>query len=234
MTGLWTEGEVLLKEIIPETGEKTIPGGELACNIIARMMSYILVGPSLCRNPEWQQVAIEATFATIDASLNIRARYSPNWRWLARWQDNTAQRLEEIRDKGRKLIGPLYDERRQTLDQDHGRIVSGPDAPFHDTIYWILGRKGGSKSLGGIVDQQLFLTLASIHSTAGTLQSMLFDWLAHPEFHAEIRAEINEALAEFRSSGGKWTLQRVAAMKKLDSFMKESTRVNPIGFSKSP
>ncbi len=225
INGLWAEADQLLKEVIPGTGWKTIPGGELACSIVSRTMSYILVGPTLCRNPEWQKIAIEATFAIVEASLGLRAKYTPNWRWVARWQDGTAQKLEEIRKKAAELIRPLYDERRQALNQKDGRS-------FYDTIYWILSKRKADKSLKGIVDQQLFLTLTSIHTTAGTLQSILFDWLDHPEYHAEITAEINDALAELKSSGGKWTLQRVAAMKKLDSFMKESTRVNPVGFSR--
>ncbi|KAI0185013.1 cytochrome P450 [Xylaria flabelliformis] len=223
INGLWTESEQLLKETVPATGWKTVPGGELTCSIVARTMSYVLVGPALCRNTEWQRIAIEATFAIVEASLGLRSRYTPNWRWLARWQDGTAVKLEEIRKKTKELIKPLYDERRQALKHNDS-------SSFYDTIYWIMNKRKVDKSLDGIVDQQLFLTLTSIHTTAGTLQSILFDWLDHPEYHAEIKAEINEALAEVQSSGGKWTLQRVAAMKKLDSFMKESTRINPVGF----
>ncbi|KAJ2984970.1 hypothetical protein NUW58_g5785 [Xylaria curta] len=223
INGLWGEAGQLLKETVPATGWKTIPGSELATNIVSRTVSFILVGPTLCRNREWQQIAIEATFAIVEASLGLRAKYTPNWRWLARWQDGTGQRLGEIRKRAMELVKPLYDERRQALNQKDGQS-------FYDTIYWLLSKREADKSLKGVVDQQLFMTLASIHTTGGTLQSILFDWLDHPEYHAEITAEINEALAEVQSSGGKWTLQRVAAMKKLDSFMKESTRINPVGF----
>ncbi|KAI1819730.1 cytochrome P450 [Xylaria intraflava] len=223
INGLWAEGEQLLKEVIPPVGWKTVPGGELTCSFVSRLMSYILVGPALCRNPEWQQIAIEATFVIVETALGLRAKYTPNWRWLARWQADTTKKLGEIRQKAADLIKPLYDERRQSINQNDERS-------FYDTLYWVLSKDKADKSLKGIVDQQLFLTLASIHTTAGSLHSILFDWLDHPECHAEIMAEINEALAEVQSSGGKWTLQRVAAMKKLDSFMKESTRVNPQGF----
>lgn len=232
INGLWTEGEVSLREAIPPAGWKTIQGSELSCSTVSRMISYILVGPSLCRNPEWLQIAIETTFSIVEASLEIRGKYTANWRWLARWQNGTAQRLGQIRKSAMDLLGPLHEERLQAIKQKTGRNSAGSEI-FHDTLYWILGREP-DKSLRGVVDQQLFLTLASIHTTSGTLQSILFDWLAHPEYHADITAEINDALAELKSSGGKWTLQRVAAMKKLDSFMKESTRVNPLGFGRFP
>ncbi|KAI1352954.1 cytochrome P450 [Xylaria sp. FL0043] len=221
--GLWDEVEQFLKETIPGDDWKTVAGGELTCNIVARTMSYVLVGPELCRNPEWHQIAIEATFAIVQASLGLRSKYTPNWRWLARWQNGTAQQLDEIRKKTTELIRPLYEERRQALKHKESQS-------FYDTIYWTMNKRKVDKTLRGIVDQQLFLTLTSIHTTAGTLQSILFDWLDHPEYHDEITAEINDVLADVKASGGKWTLQRVAAMKKLDSFMKESTRVNPVGF----
>ncbi|KID83944.1 cytochrome P450 [Metarhizium guizhouense ARSEF 977] len=229
INGLWTEAEASLKKTIPSPGWQSIPGGDLACSILTPVMSYILVGPSLCRNPEWLEIAAETTFSIIDASLDIRKKYTANWRWLARWQDGTAQRLGTIRKKALELIKPLYDERRQAINKNDSRSDSGSEM-FHDTVYWILGQKRADTSLKAVVDQQLFLTLASIHNTAGMLQSLLFDWIAHPEYHAEITAEINETLAEFETSGSEWTLQRVARMRKLDSFMKESIRVNPIGF----
>lgn len=218
---------MLLKETVPTTGQITISGGELACNIIARTMSYVLVGPSLCRSPEWQKIAIEATFAIVEGTMAVRSKYTPNWRWLARWQDHSAERLGVLREKAMELIKPLYDERLQALKEN-----SSESQRFHDTIFWTMNKRKVDKSLKAIVDQQLFLTLASIHTTAGTLQSILCDWLAHPEYHDEILAEINEALAGFKSAGDKWTQQEVAKMKKLDSFMKESTRVNPVGCSK--
>ncbi|KAI0972715.1 cytochrome P450 [Xylaria arbuscula] len=223
INGLWAESDQFLKETVPGKDWKSISGGELTTSIVARTMSYILVGPELCRNPKWQKIAIEATFAIVEASLGLRAKYTPNWRWLARWQDGTAQKLDEIRAEATELIRPLYEDRRKALYQSN-------DRSFYDTIYWTMNKRKVDKTLKGIVDQELFLTLTSIHTSAGTLQSILFDWLDHPEYHEEITAEINEALAEVKSSGGQWTMQRVATMKKLDSFMKESTRVNPVGF----
>ncbi|TWU72713.1 hypothetical protein ED733_004270 [Metarhizium rileyi] len=229
INGLWTEAEASLRGAIPPTGRQTISGGELACNILSPVMSYILVGPSLCRNPEWLQIAVETTFAIMEASFHIRSNYSANWRWLSRWQNGTARRLGHIRKKALELIRPLYEERRKAIHLNDGRSDGGSDL-FYDTIYWMLGRKEADTSLKGIVDQELFLTLASIHTTAGMLQSILFDWVAHPEYHAAITAEIDEALAELEVSGGRWTLQQIARMRKLDSFMKESIRMNPLGF----
>lgn len=218
---------MLLKETVPTAGQITITGGELACNIVSRTVSYVLVGPSLCRDPEWQKIAIETTFAIVEGTMDVRSKYTPNWRWLARWQDHSAEKLGVLRKRAMELIKPLYDERLQALKESSRETQS-----FYDTIFWTMNQRKVDRSLKAIVDQQLFLTVGSIHTTAGTLQSILCDWIAHPEYHDEIRAEINESLAGLKSAGGKWTQQEVAKMKKLDSFMKESTRVNPVGCSK--
>lgn len=142
MNGFWTEAEASLKKTIPSPGRQSIPGGDLACSILLPVMSYILVGLSLCRDPEWLDIAVETTFSVFDASLDIRKKYTANWRWLARWQNGTAQRLGTIRKKALELIKPLYDERRQAINENDGRSDSGSEM-FHDTIYWLLGQKHG-------------------------------------------------------------------------------------------
>ncbi|KAF4234965.1 hypothetical protein CNMCM8980_003643 [Aspergillus fumigatiaffinis] len=98
---------------------------------------------------------------------------------------------------------------------------------YIDCLHWLLNTKTGDKSLGQIADEQLFLTVASMHTTSSSVTSVLYDLLIRLEYCAEITQEVQDTLAE---CGGNWTLQQVAKMKKLDSFMKESQRVHPIGF----
>lgn len=229
VTGLWAEMEACLDENVSSEWN-TVPAYLFICGVVARTVSYALVGPSLCRNPEWQRVVIEATYAVFGAAQAIRNKYTPRWRWLARWANSTQKQLKQIRSQAADLLGPIYNERREAVSG--GSKLGGQSDMFHDTVYWLLGRKQADRSLAGIVDQELFLSMASIHTTSGSLNSFLFDWIAHPEYHEDIKAEVKEVLATVKSAGGRWTLQHVAMMRKLDSFIKESARVNPIGFSK--
>lgn len=50
-----------------------------------------------------------------------------------------------------------------------------------------------------------------------------------PEIIPELRQEIRDALAE---TGGIFTSQALQKMKKLDSFLRETSRVTPPGFGK--
>ncbi|KAI5928464.1 cytochrome P450 [Camillea tinctor] len=193
---------------------------DLVSSVVSQATAFILVGPELCRNPEWLQIALTTTFAVFGAANEIRDNFTPRWRWLARWKSEAPQQLQKIRARTIELLRPLYQER---LDA----IKKGRTSAFKDTLNWLLRLDSAEKSMARIADQQLFLTLTSMHTTSGTLTSALFDMLSHPEYHDELTEEMKQAIAE---GDGPWTLQQVSKMRKLDSFMKESQRVHPIGF----
>lgn len=59
----------------------------------------------------------------------------------------------------------------------------------------------------------------------------LFDLCAMPEYVGALRAEAQSALAE---SGGVWQYSTIKNLRQLDSFLKESQRVNQSTFRKFP
>lgn len=62
--------------------------------------------------------------------------------------------------------------------------------------------------------------------TNATLQ-VLFDLCAHPRYIDELR---QEALGVLEENGGEWGLKATKSMKRMDSFFKESQRLNPPNF----
>lgn len=79
-------------------------------------------------------------------------------------------------------------------------------------------------------DDQLFLSVASIHSTSASTLSTLYDLLDRPECMDGILQEIRTIRAESKSSD--WTKHDLDRLVKLDSFMKESQRYHPVGQGK--
>ncbi|KAH8159621.1 hypothetical protein CIB48_g8625 [Xylaria polymorpha] len=77
-----------------------------------------------------------------------------------------------------------------------------------------------------LVDAQLILIMAGIHSTVMTITQMLYDLAAYPECTEDLRAEIRSVLAE--KGGVMNNSHALFQMKLLDSFMLESQRHNPI------
>jgi cytochrome P450 len=78
-----------------------------------------------------------------------------------------------------------------------------------------------------LVKKLLFLTLAAIHTSTMSLTHIIFDLCSMPAYVEMLRKEITEVIGK---SG--WTLAAVNELKLLDSFMKESQRVNHPGLCK--
>lgn len=62
-----------------------------------------------------------------------------------------------------------------------------------------------------------------------TLSNVLYDLAAHPEYIAVLREEVERISAE--EPDGKIRKKTMPKLRKLDSFIKESQRVNPLGSS---
>lgn len=153
------------------------------------------------------------------ASQTIRATYSPRWRWLAPWRHAGAKGVFANRRKAAQLLLPLYKQRIANSQ-------SGDKAA--DGIEWLLDAHKGKMTLEQLADEQAFVSVASIHTSTATLTHLLYDIVAHSEYIPGLVEEITEALKE----DGRWTKQNLAKLRKLDSFMKESQRLNPIGMGR--
>ena len=193
--------------------------------IVARATALALVGPSLCTNADWLRLSVGTTAAVFGAANEIRDNYSPWWRWLARWRSAAPKKMLGMRKEAAELLRPLYEERL-------GAVIKGKAGGYVDSLAWLLRLQGAnrSSSLEDVADQQLFLSIASIHTTSATSTSILFDLMSRPEDQDDVRGDIRRAVKE--KGDAAWTLQDVASMRRLDSFMKESQRMHPLGFSK--
>lgn len=186
---------------------------------VARISSLVMVGPELCRNEEWLNMAVSTTMAVFAGAQTIRQKYSPQWRWLASYFDPGSKLAYAGRKRAGELLRPVYEKRR--ADAARGKKSL-------DAIQWLINASpNGKKNMVDLADDQLFLTLAAIHTTSASILSTVYDLLDRPDSIAEILEEIHTVKAELQSDH--WTKQALVKLEKLDSFMKESQRVNPIG-----
>lgn len=72
---------------------------------------------------------------------------------------------------------------------------------------------------------QLKLSFAAIHTSAAAPTQLLYDLCAMPEWIPILREEIRQVRESTENFNGKGAL---AKLEKLDSFMKESQRFNPL------
>jgi len=96
-------------------------------------------------------------------------------------------------------------------------------------VQWLVhSAKGRDAELDKLVTRMLFLNAAAIHTTAETATNVLLDLCARPEDMAILRNEMLRALQEHNGIN----LTTLSSLKKTDSFIKESHRLNSLGLSK--
>ncbi|PYH42434.1 cytochrome P450 [Aspergillus saccharolyticus JOP 1030-1] len=214
-----------LRVVIPESKDWTLlKPWDTFVPLISRMTGRVLVGPTLCSNPEWIQLTIANTAGIMKSAMEIRASYSARWQWLAPWTYRGRNDLRKLRKRATELIEPLYRERLA------GKQPADPEQKHRDAVQWLIEGHQTETEKGitsaEIADGLLFLYMAGIHSTSATVVSIMYDLLAHPEVIPELLEEIHQVQTE----SPQWSKQSLAKLRKLDSFMKESQRLHPAGF----
>ena len=193
----------------------------IICNVIARVSARVFAGPELCRNPEWVRLLTDTTIKVMISAQIIRLIYPPRLRWLSRWLFSGSRAVSKNRKTAAKLLFPIIEERITASGEGREREIDG--------IQWLLDSKNGEKTAQQLAkesaDEEVFLSIASIHSSSAAMLSIVYDLLEHRENLDEIVDEIRQTLVEYPE----WTPQSLGKLRKLDSFMKESHRIHPIG-----
>ncbi|KAJ2924987.1 hypothetical protein H1R20_g12091, partial [Candolleomyces eurysporus] len=93
-----------------------------------------------------------------------------------------------------------------------------------DLISWLVeGAPPEHRNVEDITAKVMLINFAAIHTTSITTTNALFNLAARQEYIGPLRAEIEEVT---RAYG--WTKESMARLRKLDSFMKESSRLSGI------
>ncbi|GME48301.1 Cytochrome P450 [Neofusicoccum parvum] len=217
---LSSEMKLAMSKLLPATGDWTpLKFFHVAPQLTARLSGRAFLGESLCRNDEWLNVSIKYT---IDSFFAVRAlrywppvlrplvhRFLPEMR-VVRSEVTTARRIIEAEVASR---------RRARFEAE----MAGAPLKSTDAIGWF-DDVAGDRAYD-IVQEQMMLSVAAIHTTSVTLMALLYDLADHPAQADAVRAEIVRVL---REDGG-WQKNSLYRMKLLDSCMKESQRLHTVG-----
>lgn len=191
--------------------------------IVAQVSGRVFIGLDLCREEDWITTTIQFTLDVFAGAQAIK-----KWRpWLRPFVYRfipELRRLYQLKKNARRFMVPVLKARKEAqLKEDYQK----PD----NFLQWLDNRatRFDAKSLENQTSIQLSLSLAAIHTTTGTCTHALYDLAAHPEYIQPLREELRMVLHE---NGGVFGNTTMSKLKKLDSFMKESFRVNPPGLSK--
>ncbi|KAH7115000.1 cytochrome P450 [Dendryphion nanum] len=204
---------------IPECREWTpVPVQPALLQIVGRVTSRVFVGRKLARDKIWLQTSIGYATCVFLAS-GILKMFPSFLRPLAALLVPQWWRIKVHRHNARKLLLPEVHQRKQ--NQSLQGISDKPDM-----LGWLIEASSGRDAdPENIVKRQLGFSFAAIHTTTNHLTNVIFDLAARWEEYAPaLIAEIKNALKEHE---GVLSKQMVTKLSKLDSFMKESQRLNP-------
>lgn len=176
---------------------------------------------SLARDPTWLETIIGYTASVAIFSMTMR-RINPVMRPIAYWTLQCGQKLRADLAKVKQFLVPVIQARQQRGE----KTLTGVDKTEtqEDILQWLSESVGQNTDPEKIVLKLLFLIVAAMHTSAITAIHVFYDICAHPEFMEELR---EEAEAEIRSGG--WTIATLLKLRKMESFLKESGRVNSAG-----
>ncbi|KAF2719878.1 cytochrome P450 [Polychaeton citri CBS 116435] len=190
-------------------------------DVVARLSSRVFLGKELCRNQEWLRISKNYTVDSFMAANYLRL--CPDIiRPIVYWLIPTCTRIrQEVRDANR-LIYPEVERRRKNAEK---ALEAGEKpAKAADAIGWMVEVSRGREV--DYVAGQLALSLAAIHTTSETLTKTLITLCEEPKIAENLREEILQVL---RTEG--WSKVSLYKMKLLDSFLKESQRLDGLSFT---
>lgn len=222
MPAIVDEVEYALQTEFPVSQEWTpVVINKSLLRIVSLVSGRIFVGLELNRNEEWMSTCIQFTLDLFNAGRALRSRsYFGKALAIKFGTIPEVKRVFDHYEVARRIILPIIQKRAELQAKGQGAKLP------NDMITWIMEQEtsdGRPLPLGKQTELQLSASLAAIHTTTLTTTNFLYDLVARPEYFEPLRQEIDTVWNE---TGG-LDKTSMAKLVKLDSFLKESQRLNP-------
>ncbi|KAK7688640.1 hypothetical protein QCA50_008178 [Cerrena zonata] len=204
-------------DLIPISAEWTpVNALQTMQTIVARVSSRVFVGIPVCHNQDYLKLSVNHTLA-IAKTAEIMACFPEMLKPLVSlfFDEGRRGNLE-----AKKYLGPLIEQRLNDMKRSGNVWSEKPD----DMLQWFIDlavSKG--KGIDDIVGYMMLVNFASIHTSSTSFTHALYHLAAHPEYMHPLREEVDAAI---NAEG--WTKTAMQRMKKVDSFIRESLRLNGV------
>ncbi|KAI0483281.1 cytochrome P450 monooxygenase [Xylariaceae sp. FL0804] len=190
-------------------------------DIVARMSSRVFLGEELCRQEDWLRLMKNYTVCMMQG-INALQRYPGNFRKYVHWFLPECKVARAAKQEADDLVSVVIDKRRAIRQE---AMQKGQPIPrFDDALDWMHEEAESRGCAYDATNIQLMLSVAAIHTTTDLLSQVILDLAQHPEAVQSARDEIAQVL---RAEG--WKKTSLHEMKLLDSLIKESQRIKPLG-----
>ncbi|KAJ6557762.1 cytochrome P450 [Mycena capillaripes] len=182
--------------------------------VVAQTTNRLFVGLPLCRNQDYLNICIAYPGAVFKRCQIVGL--FPKWLRLVVGRllstKNTANR------QVLEFLGPLIRERLAKEDE------LGPDWPDkpNDLISWLMqDATPTDRTVSGIALRVLVVNMAAIHTSTMAFANALFDLVTYPDHIEPMREEVQRVINQ-----DGWTKTALSNMHRVDSFLRESQRLN--------
>ncbi|KAI0490971.1 cytochrome P450 [Xylaria cf. heliscus] len=190
-------------------------------DLFARTTAQVLYGAELAGRDDW---LVQTIYPFINhlmlAPPAVISGYHPLLRSVAKYFEQHTKMVYKGRKQAENIVRPILEQYKMERNETAWKTTTG------DGVKWLLDRYDslGKELTPELLAQDLlFVTVAAIQTSAAVGCSILFDMMDQSESLSRIRSEISEVKETCR---GKWDRHSLAKLRFLDSFMKESKRVN--------
>ncbi|KAJ4412458.1 hypothetical protein N0V82_008777 [Gnomoniopsis sp. IMI 355080] len=218
------ELEYCLPKIIPSCKDWTaVDLNDVMTRAISHLTARTWVGFKLARNEDWHTANAETTaniFATAISLKLLPAFLQPVVAPLLPMRRKLHKGLKRVHS----YLIPLIDARKQLPDD--------PERKPEDMLQWMIdAAQGGESDTENLATRYVYAVIGSLFTVSAGLVSCMYDLAAYPEHLGPLREEVRRVLKE----DGGWKKGTPAKLELMDSFMKESARINaptPISFKR--
>ncbi|KAI1873506.1 hypothetical protein JX265_005128 [Neoarthrinium moseri] len=200
-------------DVFPDCEDWTpVPVVEALTQIVARVSSCMFGGRALAHDKAWVQSSINFAIDGFIGAQKIK-KYPEFLKPLAARFMPEITSIAKHYEAAEAAAIPILEARQR----------SGEKAL--DLLYWMSEQAvGPEKDLKFLASILLKVSFAAIHTSAAAPAQLIYDLCEHPEYIQPLRDEI-ESVVDADGTIAKSSFLR---MTKMDSFMKESQRFNPL------
>jgi cytochrome P450 len=214
-----------LISISPQTPTKSLPVYESMLKYITLVTGRTIVGLPLSRNEAWVSSAINYAIESMKAGHQLRTYPVALRPWVAPFL-SAVGRLKTHQSRITAMLHEIVVQQRLNLggstkvDETQGRLAS-----------WLIQyyRSTSSEKISerNLCKDHILALFAGIHIATNAVTQVLLDLAARPEYQKSLVEEMESTRSGTEDEN--LSLAMIAKMSKLDSFIKESLRVNPPG-----
>lgn len=218
LPALVDEVDYSLPRILPPCKDWTaVDLNHVMTRVVSHLTSRSWVGLDLARTEEWHTVNLETTAHIFSMAITLKllpAFLQPVVAPLLPMRRKLRQGIKRVH----AYLIPLIEARAGPRRPDD----AGGERP-EDMLQWMIdAAEGEERDPANLATRYVYAAIGSLFTVSAALVDCVYDLAAYPEHIEPLREEVRRVL---REDGG-WKKGTPAKLELMDSFMKESQRVN--------